>query len=127
MCGHAGPSEGHYGGCPFREPKEVESGGLPPLDVTEAESLKASSCSLLNEGEKSLFAKLICRERQLKASLLREKELPEAVNWLMGCAESDFIKPEGAPTYWWRSEFAKRAGIEYDGKKYVLKAAVTGE
>lgn len=40
-------------------------------------------------------------------------------DWAMGCSDDDFVKPENAPTWWWRSELAKRAGIIYDGQKYV--------
>lgn len=47
------------------------------------------------------------------------EQVMAAVNWAMGCSDDDFVKPENAPTYWWRSELAKRAGIIYDGKKYV--------
>ena len=42
---------------------------LPEVDVTEAEAAKATACTLLTEGEKSLFAKLLCRERQLRTAL----------------------------------------------------------
>jgi hypothetical protein len=41
---------------------------LPPVDVTADEAAKANAAKLLTEGEKSLFAKLLCRERQLLAA-----------------------------------------------------------
>lgn len=47
------------------------------------------------------------------------EQVMAAVNWAMGCSDDDFVKPENAPTYWWRRELAKRAGIIYDGQKYV--------
>jgi hypothetical protein len=167
------------------EPAKVEAGDgvkLPPLDVTDEERERAdrlteeewlaayAACSPIE-----LVAIRYCRERQLKASLLREQELKEllgeaanaiarhwditdqaakdvalkaraavdgqiktslereerllsAINWAQGCGDGEFReRKQGEGAYWWRKELADRAGIIYDGEKFVIKAAVTGE
>ena len=49
--------------------------------------------------------------------------LTDAINWLMGCGhafEPGASQPRRrVPPYWWRSEFAKRAGITYDAERGV--------
>ena len=59
------------------------------------------------------------RAEAAESRLEAMEEVVEAVNWLMGC-NGEFEKPDGAHPYWWRSEFAKRVGLVYDGTKYVL-------
>ncbi len=60
------------------------------------------------------------------AAPVPEPELDDAINWLMGCAEHGFSPPPDAQfpdaPYWWRTEFARRAGLIYNPAKqrYVL-------
>lgn len=56
--------------------KDESGDGLPPLDVTDEERNLAKE-TMRTDMEKLLAVNLQCRERQLQASLLREKELKE--------------------------------------------------
>jgi hypothetical protein len=70
----------HEGDCVWDdEPAKVEAGdGLPPLDEEyELEMARVKSFSTMPHGPLELKLRAESRERQLKASLLREKELRE--------------------------------------------------
>lgn len=46
----------------------------------------------------------------------------DAIEWALG-ANGDFPDREpGDGAYWWRSELQRRAGLEWDGKKFVSVA-----
>jgi hypothetical protein len=50
--------------------------------------------------------------------------LLDAINWACGSAEEEFAAPEDVRSnrYWWRIGLTKRAGLIYNGQKYVIPA-----
>ena len=73
--------------CPMHGGLHLTASELPPVDVTADEAAKANAAKLLTEGEKSLFAKLLCRERQLLAEIaahvVTKHELKQAQDWMI--------------------------------------------
>lgn len=64
----------------------------------------------------------------LQESREREKRLLEAINWVCGCGDSDFARPNEIPNaFWWRKELTKRAGLTYNGERYALAQATGTE
>lgn len=73
------PEDVHYAPLPT-EPKEVEPGGLPPLEPNDDDWERAKDNVPMYA--RDAYMQLACRERQLKTSLLREKELEDEVERL---------------------------------------------
>jgi len=43
----------------------------------------------------------------------------DAFTWALGAGDSFPERPEGKGAYWWRSELQKRAGLKWDGEKFI--------
>jgi len=59
-------------------------------------------------------------ERAANAALKEENErLRNAIVWALGAGKE--FKPQGTKDgkYWWRGELETRAGLEWDGEKYI--------
>lgn len=56
---------------------------------------------------------------RIAAILAREAAMREALVWALGAG--DDFRPRGTMDgpYWWRSELAERAGLAWDGERYV--------
>lgn len=52
---------------------------------------------------------------------LDERRLFDAIVWALGAHETDGFRESyaGDGPYWWRAELAQRAGLVWDGEKYV--------
>lgn len=48
--------------------------------------------------------------------------LLDAVNWCLGVAGDFQARQEGQGAYWWRPELQRRAGLEYDGTRFIFAA-----
>jgi hypothetical protein len=49
----------------------------------------------------------------------------DALVWALGAHETDGFRERyaGDPAYWWRKELQERAGFEWDGEKFIDRAA----
>jgi hypothetical protein len=69
-------------------------------------------------------ASLVAERDQARAEVER---LTDAINWALGVTMPDgsFIpaREEGQGSYYWRPELMRRAGLEYDGSRFVLSSA----
>jgi hypothetical protein len=43
----------------------------------------------------------------------------DALTWALGAGGSFPTRPVGKGAYWWRSELQKRAGLKWDGEKFI--------
>lgn len=61
----------------------------------------------------------------LRAGRDREARMLSAINWALGITADGEMPPraEGQGAYYWRPELMRRAGLEYDGARFV--AALT--
>jgi hypothetical protein len=76
------------------------------------------------------------RERQLRdykakyeeaqRTIANEPAWLAAINWACGCGADGFEPPdppESTGRYWWRAELVRRAGLVYNGERYVIGGA----
>ena len=47
------------------------------------------------------------------------KRLEDAIIWALGAGESFPLREDEQDAYWWRSELQKRAGLKWDGEKFI--------
>lgn len=60
----------------------------------------------------------VLRDANLDLAIENEK-LRSAIEWALGVNGHFGPKPKGKGNYWWRTELRNRAGLQWDGEKYV--------
>jgi len=98
----------HGGFCSWRVPPALR------IELRSALQKISEYEELLKEANSELAKSTEAMGRIAALSPAPEAKLLDAINWAMGCGEDGFEKPDGCPAYWWRTELAKRAGLQYD-------------
>jgi len=47
------------------------------------------------------------------------KRFRHAIEWALGAYEDFKIRKEGDGPFWWRKELQKRAGLKWEGEKFI--------
>jgi hypothetical protein len=65
------------------------------------------------------------RSHPAAADAMRAARWRDALVWALGAHETDGFRERyaGDPPYWWRSELRERAGLEWDGERFIDDAA----
>lgn len=58
-------------------------------------------------------------EQTVKELKARVAGLEAAITWALGAGEPFPLREAGQGAYWWRSELQKRAGLKWDGEKFI--------
>lgn len=57
--------------------------------------------------------------RQVKRMQAEHEKYRQALEWALGANGKFRQRPVGAGQYWWRKELKERAGLEWDGEKFI--------
>ena len=56
---------------------------------------------------------------ELADALEREERLRQALEWALGARGEFRLRKKGEWQFWWRKELMKRAGLAWDGGKFI--------
>ena len=121
---------GQYGGVPSGLLRELSlASGRVGLRLARSAGECAARSQLVrdeidrrDESDRCAFPKVGAGEGTPERRGL-DRPMFDALQWLMGCADEFTPSPDHrTPTapYWWRSEFAKRAGLVYDAETGIF-------
>jgi hypothetical protein len=63
--------------------------------------------------------KTVIQLKKGKANKLAEIRFRHAIEWALGVRGNFKQRKEGDGPFWWRSELQKRAGLKWDGEKFI--------